>query len=69
MNKEFLYFTTFDHEMMPFFCKNTKERSDFLKKVEKLMMKLVSHAPVDAAVDQVKCLTADIFLVNILFTF
>ncbi|KAL9952077.1 hypothetical protein ACROYT_G039281 [Oculina patagonica] len=31
---------------------NTKERSDFLKKVEKLMMKLVSHAPVDAAADQ-----------------
>lgn len=31
---------------------NIKERSDFLKKAEKLMMKLVSHAPVDAAVDQ-----------------
>lgn len=32
------------------------------------MMKLVSHAPVDAAVDQVKCSTADIFLVNIIET-
>ncbi|XP_020627821.1 bifunctional lysine-specific demethylase and histidyl-hydroxylase NO66-like isoform X2 [Orbicella faveolata] len=31
---------------------NTKERSEFLKKVENLMMKLVSHAPVDAAADQ-----------------
>jgi len=31
---------------------NTKQRTEFLKKVEKLMMKLVSHAPVDAAADQ-----------------
>jgi len=30
----------------------TTERTDFLRKVEKLMMKLVSHAPVDAAADQ-----------------
>ncbi|XP_029211683.2 ribosomal oxygenase 1-like [Acropora millepora] len=31
---------------------NSKGRTEFLKKVEKLMMKLVSHAPVDAAADQ-----------------
>ncbi|XP_015758221.1 PREDICTED: bifunctional lysine-specific demethylase and histidyl-hydroxylase NO66-like [Acropora digitifera] len=31
---------------------NNKGRTEFLKKVEKLMMKLVSHAPVDAAADQ-----------------
>ncbi|EDO39118.1 predicted protein [Nematostella vectensis] len=30
----------------------TKERSDFLRRVEKLMTKLISHAPVDAAADQ-----------------
>ena len=40
------------------FHQNSKERSDFLKKVEKLMMKLVSHAPVDAAADQVVQVTA-----------
>ncbi|XP_068731298.1 ribosomal oxygenase 1-like [Montipora capricornis] len=31
---------------------NNKDRTEFLRKVEKLMMKLVSHAPVDAAADQ-----------------
>ena len=37
------------------FCLNSQESSErkaFLRKVEQLMMKLLSHAPVDGAADQ-----------------